>query len=319
MIGLHLLLLFASPVLPAELGTFAATFGQETKSEKSVYDEKADAGKQISAALAKAKRNNSRVLIQWGANWCGWCVKLDHTMQTDGKLRRKILYEYEVVKVDVGRFDKNMDLVKKFGADLRSSGIPFLTVLDQNGKVVQNQETAGFEVEAEGKSGHDPKKVMAFLEKHQAPYLKAESLLAAGLKRAEKESKKLFLSFGAPWCGWCHKLEDTLARAGIAPLMAKDFVVLKIDIDRTLGGKEIMNRYRRQKSGGIPWFVFLNPKGEALLTSDGPKGNLGCPYTEEEVHAFGQVLEKMAVALTAEEQRTILNAFHSNRRPKVKS
>ena len=41
-----------------------------------LYDETADGGKQIAEALAIAKRENKRVLLQFGANWCGWCHKL---------------------------------------------------------------------------------------------------------------------------------------------------------------------------------------------------------------------------------------------------
>src|SRR5262245_41667101 len=41
-----------------------------------IYDEQADAKAQIGAALTKAKRHNTRVLIMFGGNWCGWCYKL---------------------------------------------------------------------------------------------------------------------------------------------------------------------------------------------------------------------------------------------------
>src|SRR5258708_17180935 len=38
-----------------------------------IYDESADANRQIADAVAQAKRENKRVLLQFGANWCGWC------------------------------------------------------------------------------------------------------------------------------------------------------------------------------------------------------------------------------------------------------
>ena len=38
-----------------------------------IYDKSADGAKQIADALAMAKKENQRVLLQFGANWCGWC------------------------------------------------------------------------------------------------------------------------------------------------------------------------------------------------------------------------------------------------------
>ena len=40
------------------------------------YDESADGDKLIGEALAIAKKENKRVLIQFGANWCIWCRRL---------------------------------------------------------------------------------------------------------------------------------------------------------------------------------------------------------------------------------------------------
>ena len=34
-----------------------------------IFDEKADGGEQIAAALARAGKENRRVLVEWGANW----------------------------------------------------------------------------------------------------------------------------------------------------------------------------------------------------------------------------------------------------------
>ena len=158
-----------------------------------MYDESADAAADIAAALDLAKTDNTRVLIQWGANWCGWCKLLHQLFNEDRQIRREILYEYEVVYVDMGRFDKNLDLVEKFGAEIKS--IPYLTILDSNGGVVINQHTEPLE---EG-SAHSPERVLEFLTAHQAEYLKAEELLADALMEAGREGKRLFLTFGAPW------------------------------------------------------------------------------------------------------------------------
>jgi len=160
-----------------------------------LYDESADAAADIAAALAVAKKENTRVLIQWGANWCGWCKLLHQVFNEDRDISSKILYEYEVVYVDVGQFDKNVELAEKFDADFKSNGVPFLTILDGDGNVITNQETGSLE---EG-SVHNPVKVLDFLTTHQADYLNASDLLHAALAKAGESGKRVFLHSGAPW------------------------------------------------------------------------------------------------------------------------
>lgn len=103
------------------------------------------------------------------------------------------MYEYVVVHVQAGDTQANEPLMKRFGT--KPEGYPYLTVLDASGKTVTHQETGSLE---DGPK-HDPAKVIAFLEKHQAPYLNAQEVFDAALARAKKEEKRLFLSFEAPW------------------------------------------------------------------------------------------------------------------------
>jgi thiol-disulfide isomerase/thioredoxin len=167
------------------------------------YDEQADAKQVIAAALARAKKENRRVLIQWGANWCGWCVKLHALYKSDKAIAHELNYEYDLVLVDIGQWDKNIDLAKQYGADFKAkgAGVPYLTVLDGDGKVLANQDTGSLEDPAKKESGgaHDPAKVLAFLTEHQAKYLVADEVRAAAFARAKAEQKRVFEHFGAPW------------------------------------------------------------------------------------------------------------------------
>ena len=82
-----------------------------------------------------------------------------------------------------------------------------------------------------------------------------------------------------------------MASPNVAPVLAKEFVSLKIEADRMVGGKEILKRYQATE-GGIPWCVFLDGDGTALVTSDGPKGNVGFPAAPHEIAHFRTMLER---------------------------
>src|SRR5262245_50924898 len=73
------------------------------------YDETADARADIRAAIAEAARTNTRVLVVFGANWCGDCKVLDLAFR-EGASAPLIAKNFKVVKVNVGRFDRNTDV-----------------------------------------------------------------------------------------------------------------------------------------------------------------------------------------------------------------
>jgi protein disulfide-isomerase len=98
------------------------------------YDEAADAHAAVRSALAAATRSNTPVLVVFGANWCPDCRVLDTAMHS-GSSAPLMQKNFRVVKVDVGRFDRNVDLAEAYGVPLKK-GIPAVAVLSPQGKVV---------------------------------------------------------------------------------------------------------------------------------------------------------------------------------------
>lgn len=91
-----------------------------------VYDESADARAQVAQALAKAKAENRQLMIVFGANWCGDCKMLDGEFKKPA-MKALLDVNYVVVKVDVGRFNKNLDVVKPYGEVIKK-GIPSIVI-----------------------------------------------------------------------------------------------------------------------------------------------------------------------------------------------
>jgi protein disulfide-isomerase len=98
------------------------------------YDETADAKEEIRIALAEAQRAGVPVLVVFGANWCTVCQSLDMKFKS-GMSATLIKNSFKVVKIDVGRMNRNVDIAETYGVPV-GNGIPAAAVLSQQGKVV---------------------------------------------------------------------------------------------------------------------------------------------------------------------------------------
>jgi len=97
------------------------------------YDEKADAALDIQHAIAAAQAHHKQVLLLFGANWCADCRALDKAMH--GNSQHLIESRFEVVKIDVRNFDKNLYLANRYGNPI-AKGIPALVVLGADNQVI---------------------------------------------------------------------------------------------------------------------------------------------------------------------------------------
>lgn len=274
-----------------------------------IYDTTADGNKQIVDALRIAQRDHKRVLLQFGANWCGWCHKLHDVFKTDKNIARTLMYEYEVVLIDVDKVEgkiHNADVNARYGNPIQH-GLPVLVVLDETGKQLTTQETGALE---EG-DHHNPAKVQAFLDQWKAPSVSAEEVLSAAKAKAKAENKKVFVQFSAPWCGWCHKMTAWLEKPEVAQVFQTAFVPVKIDVDRMTGGKEMDKSYRGEREGGIPFFVVIGSDGRVLADSFAAGGNVGFPAQPEEIAHFVEVLKKTS-GLSADKIAMLENNLKEN-------
>ena len=83
---------------------------------------------------------------------------------------------------------------------------------------------------------------------------------------------------------------------------AKDYEVIMLDVDRMTDGDALAKELRKGKSGGIPWMVILDGDGEPVITSDGPKGNVGCPAAPHEIDHFLAMLDQTRSHMTGEDR-----------------
>jgi thiol:disulfide interchange protein len=123
------------------------------------FDPHRDAAADVATAVAQARAQGKRVLVDVGGEWCPWCHLFDHFMEGNDEARRLRDTHYVWVKVNWSPENKNEQLLSRWP---KVSGYPHLFVLDGRGQLVHSQNTAELE---EGK-GYNAAKVVAFLRRY---------------------------------------------------------------------------------------------------------------------------------------------------------
>jgi thioredoxin 1 len=129
--------------LIAGLSVAVLSLATARAAERDIFPNNPDAKPEIREALAKAKAEHKRVLLDFGGNWCGDCHALDiyfHQAPNDKLLSDNFI----LIDVNIGRYDMNTDVAEKYGVPLKK-GVPALAVLAPDGKLLHAQTTGEFE------------------------------------------------------------------------------------------------------------------------------------------------------------------------------
>ncbi len=106
-----------------------------------------------------------------------------------------------------------------------------------------------------------------------------------------------------------------MASKDVAPILAAEFVTVKVDFDRANGAKDLQKRFI-DKEQGLPWFVFLDSSGKAIVHSTGPGGNTGFPAKPDEIAHFKSMLEKAKRHLTDDNIAFLVSSIEEANRKK---
>ena len=137
-ISLAFLLCTSTAMASPQLGEY---YFQEI--HKVIYPSPAVAHADIQHALAKAKRQNKRVLLDFGGNWCSDCKVLDyyfHEPPNAGLLQRNFV----LVDINVGMYTHNLGLAKKYNIPIHK-GVPALAILGTHGQLLYSSTGGQFE------------------------------------------------------------------------------------------------------------------------------------------------------------------------------
>ncbi|TGL54383.1 thioredoxin family protein [Leptospira kemamanensis] len=97
---------------------------------------------QYESSLAQAQTQNRKLIVIFGADWCPDCRALDGIL-AEPDTKAILDAEFVMMKVDVGRFDKNLSLNEKLGDPIQN-GIPALVVLSPKGEFITSTKGGEF-------------------------------------------------------------------------------------------------------------------------------------------------------------------------------
>lgn len=103
------------------------------------YDEAADADAAVAKARAAAKSHHKLLMIDLGGNWCPDCRVLAGTIELP-TIKAFVDRHYEVVTVDVARFQRNLQIPAHYGFTKRLVGVPTVLVVDPSSDKLLNRD-----------------------------------------------------------------------------------------------------------------------------------------------------------------------------------
>lgn len=108
-----------------------------------IYPPAQQARADLARALRRAPRENKRILLDFGGNWCYDCHVLNQAFR-HSRLTPLLRRHFLVVHINVGTFNANRALARHYGVVLKK-GVPALAVVSCRGRLLYGQKLGQFE------------------------------------------------------------------------------------------------------------------------------------------------------------------------------
>ncbi len=87
----------------------------------------------LNSAISEAKNTNKPVFVDFYADWCSYCRKLDVNTFSDPRVQDKLKSSYILAKIDV---DKNSQIATQY----KVYGLPTMMILNPDGSEIKRNE-----------------------------------------------------------------------------------------------------------------------------------------------------------------------------------
>ena len=115
----------------------------------------------------------------------------------------------------------------------------------------------------------------------------AKAVVAAAVAKANKEKKRVLVTLGGNWCGWCRALDRTFTKdEKVAAAIARSYVPVKVDVGRMNRNLDLTASWGADVKKGVPLLVVLDGKGKAVKVQDTESLEAGKGHDPEKILAF---------------------------------
>lgn len=125
--------------------TKAAAVKKEKETYAKPYNEADDAQQKIDSLVELAQKDNKKILLQAGGNWCIWCLRFNNYVQNTPEVKAYIDENFHYYHLNFSPANKNEAVFNKYAPNSDNLGYPFFIILDAKGNVLKVQESGSLE------------------------------------------------------------------------------------------------------------------------------------------------------------------------------
>lgn len=107
---------------------------QKLQAKREKFDPKRDPNLDLQNAVSTAQKENKRIILDIGGEWCSWCRAMDFFFMRNPKLAKLRDKNFIWVKINMSEENENKEFLSKYP---EIQGYPHLFVLEKDGTLLQ--------------------------------------------------------------------------------------------------------------------------------------------------------------------------------------
>lgn len=226
-------------------------------------------------ALAKAKKENKKLMVDCYTLWCGPCRFMAKNVFPDEKLGKFMNEHFVCMQLDM-EHGEGPERNKTFQVE----AYPTFIFFDADGKEMSRFEGMAMQDDFQKRcerilKGEAPISKENIQKEKQQRVAEKDTIIDEGkgvnfikgsevrfadvLAQAKRENKRVLVDFWATWCHACMQMNKTTFRdTRVGNMMNYAFVNYAVDVDHDADAKELVEKFNIK---AFPTYLILNPDG----------------------------------------------------------